>query len=120
MNFLKYYLLENEINGLSDIVIEWWKNYNPFEDEGLYLSDIKEIYLIGSRAKGTHHDSSDYDVGIVFPSELKDEYDAIKLSEILHQKYGNTLPLFNENDVDLQIFFDDDDEFKKYKKLKLK
>ena len=44
----------------------WLNEYNPFEDEGLYSSNISEIWLVGSRAKNTHQENSDYDIAVIF------------------------------------------------------
>jgi predicted GNAT family N-acyltransferase/predicted nucleotidyltransferase len=104
----------------SKLIKDWWKTYNPFDDEGLWADEIVELYLVGSRAKGTHHSNSDYDIAVIFPKYLYDDVTAIKLSEKLHQGFGYAMPQFRGNDVDLQVFFDSDRELKTYSKIKLK
>jgi predicted nucleotidyltransferase len=104
----------------AKLITKWWEKYNPFDDEGLWASEIKEMYLVGSRAKGTAKRESDYDIAVVFSKDLYDGISSIKLSERLHQAFGYTMPQFRGSDVDLQIFFDNDRQLKEYSKVKLK
>jgi predicted nucleotidyltransferase len=70
----------------------WLNEYNPFEDEGLYSSNISEIWLVGSRAKNTHQENSDYDIAVIFNKTTKDEnsinISSLKLTEFLHISFG--------------------------------
>lgn len=102
-------------------IYSWFDYYNPFEDEGLYASDIKSIYLIGSRAKGTNRDDSDYDIAVEFSSDDIEQtgYTPIQLSEILHERLGDKMPEFQNNQIDIQIFEMGGEEQKNYKKITL-
>lgn len=103
-------------------VINWFDYYNPFEDEGLYASDIKSIYLIGSRAKGTNRDNSDYDLAVEFSSDDIENtgMTPIQLTELLHQNFGTQMPKFNDLPIDIQIFEMDSDEQQSYSKIQLR
>ncbi len=104
-------------------VISWLEEYNPFEDEGLYSSNIIDLWLVGSRAKGTNKENSDYDVAVIFPSCLKIENSieetSLKLTEKMHISFGFFMPQYKNCDIDIQIFFDDDLELKTYSKIEL-
>jgi len=103
--------------GLHHIVLVWFDKKNPFEDSCLFSSDILELRLIGSRAKGTHRLDSDYDVAVIFPALLRDEFglaSALQLTECLHTGLGAHMPTFRDQKVDLQIFFSDDPELTTY------
>ena len=111
----------NEIPTFSQI-LKWFQYYNPFEDEGLYASDIKSAYLIGSRAKGSNTINSDFDIAIEFSSDdISDSgLTPIQLSEILHQRFGDKMPKFNNLPIDIQIFEVNGDEQQTYSKIELK
>ena len=98
----------------------WLNEYNPFEDEGLYSSNISEIWLVGSRAKNTHQENSDYDIAVIFDEKTKDENNinisSLKLTEFLHISFGKDMPEFKKKPVDIQIFFSNDNELKDYSK----
>lgn len=98
----------------------WLEEYNPFEDEGLYSSDIAEMWLVGSRAKNTHKKNSDYDIAVIFDSSIKKaneiQLSSLKLTEFLHISFGYYMPEFKKNQIDIQIFFSDDNELKEYSK----
>lgn len=98
----------------------WLEEYNPFEDEGLYLSEISEMWLVGSRAKNTYKKNSDYDIAVIFDKKIKNENNitlsSLKLTEFLHMSFGYYMPYFKNNNIDIQIFFSDDPELKKYSK----
>jgi predicted nucleotidyltransferase len=103
-------------------IINWFDHYNPFEDEGLYASDIKSIYLIGSRAKRTNRNDSDYDLAVEFsPNDIENTgLSPIQLTELLHQNFGNLMPKFNNLPIDIQIFETDGSEQQSYSKIQLR
>lgn len=108
--------------GLCDVATHWIVEMNPFEDEGLYASNIKSVYLVGSRAKGNSNKDSDFDVAIIYSSSIRNDNElpsAIKLSELLHAKFGNQMPNYCKKPVDIQIFFDDDKELINYSMIQL-
>jgi predicted nucleotidyltransferase len=102
-------------------IYSWFDYYNPFEDEGLYASDIKSIYLIGSRAKGTNRDDSDYDIAVEFSSDDIENtgMTTIQLSELLHQRFGHEMPKINNMPIDIQIFEFGGSEQQTYSKIPL-
>lgn len=106
---------------LLNKVITWLEEYNPFEDEGLYSSNIQSIWLVGSRAKETHHPKSDYDIAVIYSNSEKLDNNitisSLKLSENLHSKFGSYLPEFKGNLIDIQIFFESDKELINYSKV---
>jgi predicted nucleotidyltransferase len=103
-------------------IVAWFDRMNPFEDEGLYASDIHDAYLVGSRAKGTHRPDSDYDIALEFNPEAirATGKTAIQLSEILHQRHGYDMPMIGGVSVDIQIFEAGGMEQAKYSKIPLK
>lgn len=105
----------------SEDIIKWFDNKNPFEDEGLYASDISSIFIVGSRARGTSKSDSDYDVAVEFSAQdIEDTgFSSIKLSEMLHQKFGAEMPMVGNLDVDIQIFKQGDSEQANYSKISL-
>lgn len=109
--------------GLKQVVESWIDYHNPFEDEGLYASNVKDYWLVGSRAKGTNKSDSDYDVAVIYPSSVREENEielsSLKLSERLHSVFGWEMPEYKGNTVDVQIFFDDDKELVGYSKIPL-
>jgi len=102
-------------------IVEWFNDKNPFEDEGLYASDIISVFIVGSRARGTARSDSDYDVAVEFPAEDIDDtgLDPIKLSEMLHQMFGAEMPRVNGLDIDIQIFAKGGSEQSNYSKISL-
>ena len=106
---------------LINKVLTWLDEYNPFEDEGLYSSNIQSIWLVGSRAKNTNHKNSDYDIAIIYSDlDIKENeinISSLKLSENLHSKFGFYMPIFKGNIIDIQVFFESDIELKTYSKV---
>jgi predicted nucleotidyltransferase len=102
-------------------IVEWFNDKNPFEDEGLYASDIVSVFIVGSRAKRTARSDSDYDVAVEFPAEdIEDTgLNPIKLSEMLHQTFGVEMPRVNGLDIDIQIFAKGGSEQSNYSKISL-
>jgi len=108
-----------DLTELGQLARKWLQEANPLEDEGLYESDIQDVYLVGSRARGTAGEGSDYDMAVVFPATERREKSGIQLSEILHSGAalgGVDMPRFRGGDVDIQVFFSDDPELEGYAK----
>lgn len=115
--------IPEEFSGLCDTATQWIDDVNPFEDEGLYSSNIKSVLLVGSHAKGLASPSSDFDVAIIYSSSIRKENNlptALKLSELMHASYGSQMPTYCNRPVDIQIFFDDDKELTSYSMIPLK
>jgi len=98
-------------------VLEWFRDLNPFEDEGVYADDVIDVFIVGSEAKGTATPTSDIDIAVVIPPISGKT--ALQVSEGFHMAYGDALPFVGDREVDLQFFYEDDPELKDYSKISL-
>jgi len=80
---------------------------------------VIEAYIIGSEAKGTANENSDLDIAIIIePVRGKT---ALQLTETYHSKFSSEqfVPRWNGRKIDVQFFYPEDEELKKYQKIKL-
>ncbi|HNC58624.1 MAG TPA: nucleotidyltransferase domain-containing protein [Leptospiraceae bacterium] len=84
-----------------------------------YRGEIVEAFIVGSVAKGTHHDNSDLDIALVIPA-IKGKT-ALKYTEEFHNAYRNNscYPNFSGWKVDFQFFYASDLELNNYSKIKI-
>ena len=84
-----------------------WNPYSSRRDK------ILKAYVVGSVAKGTAHQNSDIDIAVIIPKLNKR---SIAVTDLYHSKFthNDQMPHHEGFRVDLQFFYQDDDELKSY------
>ena len=76
-------------------------------------------YIVGSEARGTAKEGSDLDIAVVIPKSTR--ISAIKRTENYHSKFTTEKqkPQWNGRIVDMEFFYEDDEELAGYSKIQL-
>ena len=80
---------------------------------------FKDVYVVGSEARGTATASSDLDIAIVIPPIQNKS--SLKATEAYHQKFKSETfkPKWRGRVIDVQLFYPGDEELGGYEKIKL-
>ena len=83
------------------------------------LKKIKDMYIVGSYAKGTYNENSDIDIAVIM-EPIKNKT-SLQFTEYFHSKYktDKAKPKFNGKIIDFQFFWTTDNMWKKYSKIKI-
>lgn len=92
---------------VSKRVIEWQEAFELYIEEVCRSGLVKELYLIGSRARGEHYSSSDFDLIAV----VRREEDPLEVAELLRSMRKKGFPL------DLLVLREDDLEDPIYREM---
>jgi predicted nucleotidyltransferase len=66
---------------------KWLRDEVEWRLEGVGIKDWGAMYLIGSRAAGTHHSDSDWDVAVIVPSRFRTPYYQNLLDNMIEEEY---------------------------------
>lgn len=89
---------------MSKRIVEWHEAFEQYVEEVRRSGLVKELYLIGSRARGEHSSSSDFDLLAVVSKEMDPLEVAEKLRLLKKKSFPLDLVVLTEEEVGDPIY----------------